>query len=300
MREPSWTAGQVTVAERWTYHWADPKRPFIHPLTTPAGHVLSREAPADHPWHHGLWFTIKFVNGENYWEELPPFGVLRHDGRPEVTAGADGSLALEGTVTWDRPDGGATVIAERRRLTHTPLAPEDGGDGYAIDLDTTLVPAIDVRLDRTEFTTWGGYGGLTLRGPADLVDTRLLLADGTTHDRLLGHPSPWCDLAGTASAGGRAGPAGVALFDHPANPRFPTPFYASTFDGYGEGAWTNFFNAAFLFHEAMDLAAGKPLRLRHRVVVHDGHWPTERLQAEWDTWAENEPGRAQGSGRSSG
>ena len=117
------------------------------------------------------------------------------------------------------------------------------------------------------------------------VTGALVDPDGTTHDRLVGVESPWCDLAGTATADGAEAPVGLALFDHPANRRFPTPFYASTWDGYGEGAWTNFFNAAFLFHEGMDLAADEPLRVRHRTVVHDGHWPTDRLQAEWERWA---------------
>ena len=31
-----------------------------------------------------------------------------------------------------------------------------------------------------------------------------------------------------------------------------------------------FFNAAFLFHEPMRLAAGETLRLRYRVLIHDG------------------------------
>jgi hypothetical protein len=276
-----WTDDAVTVAGRWTYVWGAKRRPFVHPLTTPAGHVLSVEAPEDHPWHHGLWFTIKYLDEDNFWEEMPPYGVLRHTERPEVTEGDDGSMALSGTLRWTRPDRETLALTERRTLTHVPLDDVAGDGAYAIDLDTTLVPEAALRLERTEYTTWGGYGGFTLRGSADLVDTRLLLPDGTTHERLVGVPGEWCDLSGTV--GGE--PAGLALFDHPENRRFPTPFYASTFNGYGEGAWTNFFNAAFLFHEGMDLDAGEELRIRHRAVVHDGHWPTERLQAAWQTWA---------------
>lgn len=274
----AWSDDAVVVAGRWTYQWGDRKRPFIHPVTTPAGHVLSREAPEDHPWHHGLWFTIKFVDDDNFWEEMPPYGVLRHDGRPEATVGADGRIELAGTLTWTRGDRHTVALVEHRRLTHVPLLDEDA---YAIDLDTTLVASADLRLDRTEYTTWGGYGGLTLRGSAELVDTRLLLADGSEHDRLVGVASPWCDLSGTVDGD----PAGLALFDHPGNERFPTPFYASTFDGYGEGAWTNFFNAAFLFHDGLDLAEGERLRLRHRALVHDGTWSTDRLRAAWADWA---------------
>src|SRR5699024_5487896 len=46
----------IVVADRWTYRWAASRRPHIHPVRTPAGHVLTRDAPDDHPWHHALWF----------------------------------------------------------------------------------------------------------------------------------------------------------------------------------------------------------------------------------------------------
>ena len=64
----------------WTYNADHRKRPNVHPLTSPSGAVLSRDAPEDHPWHHGLWFTIKFVNEENFWEQYYAYGVLRHVG----------------------------------------------------------------------------------------------------------------------------------------------------------------------------------------------------------------------------
>jgi hypothetical protein len=96
--------------------------------------VLTRDEPDDHPWHHGLWFTIKFVNGENFWEEYDEYGVLRHDGPPGVAA--DDGVAIEGDVRWIRPDRQTVVVDERRRLTHVPL----DGDAYAIDFATELVP----------------------------------------------------------------------------------------------------------------------------------------------------------------
>ena len=80
-------------------------------------------------------------------------------------------------------------------------------------------------------------------------------------------------------------PAGIAMLDHPENPRHPVPFYGSTRAAtYGEG-WSNFLNAAFLFHEPLDVGAGEPLRIRHRVVVHDGVWDAERVEAAWSGWA---------------
>ena len=74
------------------------------------------------------------------------------------------------------------------------------------------------------------------------------------------------------------------MLDHPDNPRSPTPWYASTrADTYGEG-WANFVNAAFLWDEPMEIGPA-PLELRYRVLVHDGTWPTERIEREYRQWA---------------
>lgn len=274
--------GSITVAERWTYVWGARRRPYVHPLRTPAGHVLTRNQPDDHPWHHGLWFTVKYIDGDNFWEEVAPYGVLRHHRAPSVTSGDGGRVTVAGTLDWIRPDRTSVALVERRSLTHVPL----DDSAYAVDLDTSLVPTSDVVLDRTPFTTWGGYGGLTLRGPGNWHDTRLLLADGTTHDRVIGVRSPWCDLTGIVGSSHGDASAGVTVIDHPANTRHPVPFYASTrSETYGTDGWSNFLNAAFLFHEPMSLAAGEQLRIRHRVVIHDGVWDAAMVRSVAAEWA---------------
>jgi hypothetical protein len=252
----------------WTAVW-DAPRPYLHPVRTPAGAVLTTDAPADHPWHHALWFTIKYVNGENFWEEYDEFGTLRTRTVADLPGGG-----VRATIDWVRPDGETVALTETRELV--PLAIDD--DAYAIDWREELVPAVDTELDRTPFTTWGGYGGLTLRGAPDWHDTQLHLPDGSTHDRLLGERAEWCALRGVAA--GRNGPeaeCGVVIADHPDNPRFPTPWYASNrADTYGDG-WANFCNAAFLWDEPLSVSAGAPLRLRHLVIVHDGPFAGARV-----------------------
>jgi hypothetical protein len=273
------------MSELWQANWNAP-RPFVHPLRTPDGAVLSVDAPADHPWHHGLWSTIKFVNGDNFWEEYDAFGLLHAtsveelEGRtgPEVTA----------VIEWVPPAGEGNddaprepVLDECRSLVHVDIGPT----AYAIDWTVELTPRVDVVLDRTPFDTWGGYGGLTLRGAPDWTDTLLVLAD---HDepaeRALGAPARWCHLQGMAPVGDTTAVAGVAILDHPENVRHPTPWYASTrADTYGEG-WANFLNAAFLWDDALPVAAGDTLTLRHRVIVHDGDWEPGRVEEAWQRW----------------
>ena len=64
----------------------------------------------------------------------------------------------------------------------------------------------------------------------------------------------------------------------------PTPWYGSNrADTYGEG-WANFVNAAFLWDEPLAVEPDAPLQLRHRVLVHDGAWTTDRIEREHAAW----------------
>jgi hypothetical protein len=253
----------------WTYNSGHRKRPNVHPLRAPSGAVLTRDAPDDHPWHHALWFTIKFVNEENFWEEYDSYGVLRH--------------VDDATVHWIRPDRETVVIVDTRKLSHVEIeTAAAAGDAYAIDWSLTLTPQADVVLDRTPFTTWGGYGGLALRGRPDWTETVLTLADGSTHERVLGVRSRWCDLTGTVDGG----VAGLCILDHPSNPRHEVPWYGSTRAAtYGDEGWSNFFNAAFLWDEPLGVAEGESLSFRYRVLVHDGRWESAELDGAWQDFA---------------
>jgi hypothetical protein len=240
------------MSKHFTYNADHRKRPNFHPVATPSGKVLTRDAPDDHPWHHGLWFTIKYVNDDNFWEEQAPYGVLRH--------------VDDMNIEWIRPDRETVIIDQDLRIDEVALA----DDAYAIDISIRITPREDVVLDTTPFTTWGGYSGLALRGRGDWTDTRLLLADGSVYDdeRLLGVTSAWCDLSGTVDGG----EAGMLIVPHA-----ETPFYGSTkAANYGDEGWSNFLNAAFLWNGPIELAKGDTMPFDYRVVVHDGMWTREQ------------------------
>src|SRR5690606_13279555 len=57
----------------WTYHYEpetpanESPRPYVHPLYSIDGDVLTNWRPNDHPWHHGLSLTLTSVDGVNFW-----------------------------------------------------------------------------------------------------------------------------------------------------------------------------------------------------------------------------------------
>ncbi len=251
------------------YHSA-PKS-FLHPVTTPTGVPMTLIEPWDHTWHRGLWFTIKYVDGDNFWEEREPYGRQVLNLTPPVTHPADDAAAVTMHLDWWMDGAEMPVICERRTWTVRP-----GADATVIDFETELVPTRDVTLDRTEYTTWGGYGGIAFRGSPSWHPDRRLYGDTVTDGRLLGETGPWAAMDGPVDGGiGRT--AGIAIFDHPDNPNHPTPWYT------GSGAG-NFLNAAFLFHGPMSLAKGATLRLRYRLLIHDGRWEADEIASRYEVW----------------
>ncbi|HET6387124.1 MAG TPA: PmoA family protein [Armatimonadota bacterium] len=272
-------------APLWRYNYGGKPKPYFHPLHTPAGSCLSLFEPHDHLWHRGLWFAVKFINGENFWEEYGEYGSVVPAAPPGVSHGMDGSIAWEQRLDWQRPNAKGAVFAETRVITFRPLDDES----YVLDWDVRLTALADLNLDRTPFTTWGGYGGLILRGSRSWQETRLLFSDGSTSERPTGCRATWCDLSGVFD-GGVERKGGLALFDHPRNVRHPSPWYGATGSGH-------YFNAAFLFHEPMRLSKDESLRLRYRALIHDGIWDVTRLQRAYDAYAAGAPPDDRGSSR---
>jgi hypothetical protein len=258
----------------WRYVYGGKPKPFFHPLHTPAGFCVSLFEPHDHVWHRGLWFTIKYVNGENFWEENDDFGTQNVIVPPSVSHGDDGSISFSHDSLWERPLGAGSVLHETRSIVYRPLDEKS----YALDWDVSLQAQADLLLDRTPFGTWGGYGGLVLRGNRNWQQTKITLADGESYERPIGVPALWGDLSGTFD-GGKGKQGGVAIFDHPENVRHPSPWYGANGAGH-------YLNAAFLFHEPLNLENGQTLRLRYRVLVHDDLWETARLQAAYQAYTQ--------------
>lgn len=264
----------------WRFHYGrDLDQAYFHPLATTDGKALTADRPPDHIWHHGLWFSWKYVNKINYWE------VEARTGRPagrtswkpvKMRARRDGSARIVLDVDY-RPAGAPSpVLIERRTLEIT--APDSDGV-YAVDWTGEFRAGQDSVLDRTPLLgepngqVNGGYAGLALRLAGDLEDLRLTTDQGPAgpfeNDRYRGRHDG-LDCSGLA--GGR--PAGLAILDHPSNPRSPVAWYVV------HSAVMSFLNPALLSPAPLVLRAGERLTLRYRILVHPGPWDAARLRSE--------------------
>ena len=256
-------------------------KPYFHPLCLADGTELTALRPADHVWHRALWFSWKFVNGLNYWEEDPKTG--QSEGQTEIlgvrsVANPDWSATVELDIAY-HPLQQAPVLKETRLLKIS--APDPTGS-YRIDWTSTFTPADkDVILGRTPIpgqpggVGYGGYAGLSIRMAAATRQWTFRNSQWATGESALhGKPARWVDYAGPTAANGEGG---VAILDHPANLRHPSPWYVNQGMPY--------FSPALLFNEPFTLAAGSSLVLRYRILAHTGALKPADLEKEWESFA---------------
>lgn len=287
-------AGHITDGDRELarYSW-DPGANHPHFADVrPLQHsgVLTNHAPWDHPWHHGLWWSWKYLNGVLYWENDPEYGG-EHNGlghstvtRHQVEA-ADGSVRISQSLRWSPLASGTPVLTEERRLSIGITK-----TGWYIDWDLSFTATLPVQATVTPYpqVAWGGYAGLNYRPARSLAAGETIIAAGGAcgRDAVHGQPLPWCAYLGRADDAGTGNPnhpaiGGMALLSHPHNPRHPMPAYAFSA---GTGAF-GFLALAPLMHEPLHLAPGDQSRMRFRSLILGTANSADDLEAEYNTYS---------------
>lgn len=260
----------------------DPKQPksHFHPLATIDGRVMTAFEPDDHRWHRGLWWSWKFINGVNYWEEDRTTG--KSGGVTELTASSfkpadDFSARAELSFSY-HPPGQPGVLTELRKLAITR---PDADGRYRIDWTSEFtVGNAPVTLGRTPLPheengkPYGGYAGLSLRLPLQPNGWSIRTSEGKNSAAAShGQAARWLDFS---SPGG-----GITIIDHPANPRHPTPWYVH------DNKPMSFYSPSILFNEPMVLDAGKPLKLSYRILIHSKPISTEEIETDFGNFTKH-------------
>jgi type 1 glutamine amidotransferase len=265
----------------WQFNYDRGKgvKPCFHPVSLLDGTVLTWFRPPDHTWHRAVWFSWKYINRVNYWEEDRKTGLgkgLTEITSTKITPADDHSAKIEMTLSYHPPKKPA-VLTEKRLITVSP--PDDQGN-YRIDwLCSFTACDEDVVLDRTPPAgqkggkSWGGYAGLSARLAENLTQFKVLNSESKQDAKAHGQKARWTDFSAVTPAGR---PAGIAIFDHPSNLRYPTQWYISK-----KGPKKNNFSSAPLFDKPYTIGAGKTLTLKYRVLVHAGRGDIKPLDAEW-------------------
>jgi len=210
--------------------------PFLYPVIGPNGESVTRHYPMksgmpgeeqDHSWHRSIRFSHSDVNGFNFWWAPGPklaghTAEIKLEKIEKLTSGKTGEA-----VFWNQWLGdGKLVLRERVRLAVTPLPRGETLLDYDIELHAGDKP---VKFgDKRD-------GGLLVRvaGTMKAEDEKgnklagtIVNSRGDKNRDAWGKRAEWTDYSGPDPSGKTAG---IALFDHPLNLRYPTHWHARTY-----------------------------------------------------------------------
>jgi len=261
------------------YYGPDTPKPYLHPLRAADGTIVTRlypmetveGEPHDHPHHRGLWFTHGDVNGLDFWANEGKSEGPMKPGKitlRKVEKVEDASGAIRAVFEWKTPDG-KVLLTEDRTMVF-------GGDANrrTVDFDVTFQAVSEaVKFGDTKEGTFAIRLAAPLEEPHPRTKGpertgKIVNAEGKTGEKeTWGKRSAWVDYSGKLNGK----PVGIAIFDHPSNPKHPTYWHVRS---YGLFAANIFGERDFYDDKTKDgsvtLDPGKPMRFRYRVVIHPG------------------------------
>ncbi len=284
-----WVESDTTIAlfknDEVVWQFNSPKigKPYFHPINTIDGHTLTWLSPADHPWHYALWFSWKYINDVNYWEEDRITGIP--EGITEITnlsykLNEDYSAQINLSISY-YPLKGETILSEKRKIN--VASPNENGE-YFIEWESEFLASDkEVIFERTPIEgekggrRWGGYATLGLRiNTKTLSDISLINDNGLRNLDIHTEPTKWTDISGRIKDDSTKS-AGITIFDSNKNPRYPVPGYViNNTDENGDPEFV-YTNPGFLYNAAYRLQAFESLKLRYKIFIHNGYGDLKKL-----------------------
>lgn len=236
----------------------DDVRPYIHPIVAPDGEGLLTEYRPKHHLHQtGLYWGLKLVNGRDY------FMNWQGDYWQKVSAKVIEAKGRE--VKWQTvynllDEKGSTILIE----TQTWSMQEKNGK-FVLDLEWKGEAKTDI--------TFGKFyvGGLFLRMPwTKGIPGEVVNAVGQRNNEAEGQRAIWTDVG--IQVEGRDDMAHIAIFDHPDNRAFPTPWRVDNELGVGPsiqilGDWK--------------IDKGEAETIRYRIIAYTGETKPLELTQAW-------------------
>lgn len=269
-------------------------KPILYPVIGPHGVPMTRNYPmkekvdneaSDHPHHKSLWFTHDDVNGVQFWMEYPGKNSKLKPGKiVQSKFQIDGSRILS-SDDWTGPDG-KVVCSDSRVITFGTTKA-----GRFIDFQITLqADHGDVTFGDTKEGTMGIRTNPLLRLRSDekrgnhTAKGASINSEGVEGKAMWGKRAAWVDY--WAPVDGNT--VGIAIFDHPSNPRHPTWWHARD---YGLVAANPFgihdFEKKPNGTGDMTIKSGESLTLKYRFLFHSGDAKEANIKGEYESFAKS-------------
>jgi len=209
------------------YNFKDVPRPYFYPVIGPTGVNITRHWPMkevenedrDHIHHRSLWFTHGDVNGNDFWGEGSKSGKIVHDKFLQVSSGPDVGV-ISSQNKWVAIDG--KVICTDTRTHKFYSKP----DGQIMDFEVTIHASNgEVTFGDTKEGSMAIRVAATMQVEGKIAKGHIVNSQGDRDGSAWSKRATWCDYYGPLD--GQV--VGVAIFDHPQNPKHPTWWHVRTY-----------------------------------------------------------------------
>jgi hypothetical protein len=266
------------------YVYENTSRPFLYPIIGPGGAKMTRNWPMkdegdeehDHPHHKSWWYAHGDVNGIDFWAEGKDSGKTVHEKFIEVKSGDVGVIKSANKLV--AKDGNIIATDERTLKIYNV----EGARLFDFEITTHASNGDLVFGDTKE-----GTMALRLNESMRLIrgkkkgDGHIVNSEGVRDGDTWGKRASWVDYYGPVE--GKT--VGVAMFDNPKNPRFPTwwhvrdyglfaanPFGVHDFEKKEKGAGN------------LTVKAGDSITFKYRFYIHDGDEKQAKVLEQYEQY----------------
>jgi sugar phosphate isomerase/epimerase len=241
--------------------------PYFYPVMAPTGANITRHWPMkdgeneahDHRHHRALWYTHGEVNGHDFWQGRDE--KIVHDKFLQISSGSQAGVIRTQNKWVTRK--GETVCTDTRTYKIHSLP-----GCRMMDFEVTIHASHgDVTFGDTKEGSMAIRLAPTLRVEGEVGNGHIVNSEGHRDGQAWGKRAAWCDYYGPLN--GQT--VGVAIFDHPQNPRHPTWWHVRTYGLFAANPFgVHNFEGKPKGTGDLHIKSGESLTFRYRFYFHTG------------------------------
>ena len=279
------------------YIFKDTPRPFCYPVIGPGGVAMTRNFPMkdvpgedqDHKHHRSFWFTHGSVNGVDFWSEDRNFGKIVCDKLTQVQSGRSTGV-IRSRNNWVSADGKLICTDDRTLRFHNGPPTE-----RLVDFEITIHASNgELVFGDTKEGTMALRLAETMRLKPNKENVgkpggHIVNSEGVRDGDTWSKRAKWCDYYGPVE--GKI--MGVAIFDHPLNPRHPTWWHVRDYGLFAANPFGQHDFEKSASKSAGDLAipAGQSVTFRYRFYFHEGDEQQAGVAQRYQEYIKEPPSR---------
>ncbi len=272
------------------YNYQDVPRPFFYPVIGPNGVPIIRHWPMkegkdeaqDHVHHRSLWFTHGEVNGQDFWGEGRGSGRIVHEKFEKIISGTEVGV-IQSRNKWVARDGKVICTDTRtHRFYNSP-------GGQMMDFDITIHASNGkVVMGDTKEGSMAIRLAPTMRVEGKVGKGHIINSEGHRDGAAWGKRAEWCDYYGPVNGD----IVGVAIFDHPTNPKHPTWWHVRTYGLFAANPFgVHNFERKPKGVGDITIPAGESLTFRYRFYFHKGNEKQAKVADHYRQYAAEKPAK---------